>query len=86
MFRSSFLQMANPELEEPQIKIEEPTTDEQQPQEVIVEEITHNITPQTSTSPPTVITTPRHRMITTAGRIRYIQIVTRLHMLDLISD
>lgn len=63
--------MANPELEEPQIKIEEPTTDEQQPQEVIVEEITHNITPQTSTSPPTVITTPRHRMITTAGRIRY---------------
>lgn len=66
--------MENNEINEPQVKNEEPISEDRQPQEIIVEEIQHGIPTQEHQTPPlpsqTVITTPRHRMITTAGHIR----------------
>lgn len=68
--------MENNEIEESQVKSEEPISEDRQPQEIIVEEIQHGIPTQGHHTPPlpsqTVITTPRHRMITTAGHIRLV--------------
>lgn len=67
--------MENHEIDEAQVKIEEPISEDRQPQEIIVEEIQHGIPTQEQTPPlpsQTVITTPRHRMITTAGHIRLV--------------
>lgn len=69
--------MENQDLKEHQIKVEETIpSDEQQPPEGIVVEITQNISPASQVTAKTslattVITTQRHRMITTAGHIRY---------------
>lgn len=69
--------MENNEIDEPQVKSEESNSEDRQPQEIIVEEIQHGIPTQEHTPPlpsQTVITTPRHRMITTAGHIRLVSI------------
>lgn len=68
-------QMENQDLKEHRIKVEETIpTDENQPQEITVEQIEQSIPTAlvVTTSPlaTTVITTQRHRMITTAGHIR----------------
>lgn len=63
--------METQELEDVKPKLEE--SPECQTQEIIVEEITHVIPVVTETNAsalPTTVITPRHRMITTAGRIR----------------
>lgn len=66
--------MENNENDGPHVKSEETVSEDRQPQEIIVEEIQHGIPTQEHNTPPlpsqTVITTPRHRMITTAGHIR----------------
>lgn len=67
--------MENNDIDESQVKSEEPISEDRQPQEIIVEEIQHGIPTQEHHTPSplpsqTVITTPRHRMITTAGQIR----------------
>lgn len=74
--------MENNEIEEPPVKSEESQqiSEDRQPQEIIVEEIQHGIPTQEHQTPPlpsqTVITTPRHhRMITTAGHIRYVTLL-----------
>lgn len=73
--------MENNEIDEPHVKSEEPNSDDRQPQEIIVEEIQHGIPTQDHTPPlpsQTVITTPRHRMITTAGHIRLVIVIPYL--------
>ncbi|KAG4078359.1 hypothetical protein HA402_013069 [Bradysia odoriphaga] len=67
--------MENNDNDESQVKSEEPISEDRQPQEIIVEEVQHGIPTQEHHTPSplpsqTVITTPRHRMITTAGQIR----------------
>lgn len=61
--------METQEIEDVKPKLEE--SPECQTQEIVVEEITHVIPVVTETNASaTTVITPRHRMITTAGRIR----------------